>query len=176
MALGSFTSFSLGFHDSAVLHCTKMWDSGVDLLFSVLIIPIPCWISRWHCRLRSRRSISERGRENYGPLTQSLFWKTSGPGMRQLICLLPRCLLRNLNDLCAKDDEKNKTSPLFYLAFFIFALVPRVSSPVTRVCCSPLFAPKRAKDKAPDDDDEEEEEEADFAQLRAIIQQKQTLI
>lgn len=29
-ALGSFTSFSLGFHDS-----------GVDLLFSVLIIPIP---------------------------------------------------------------------------------------------------------------------------------------
>ena len=29
-ALGSFASFSLGFHDS-----------GVDLLFSVLIIPIP---------------------------------------------------------------------------------------------------------------------------------------
>ena len=29
-ALGSFTSFSLGFHDSSV-----------DLLFSVLIIPLP---------------------------------------------------------------------------------------------------------------------------------------
>ena len=29
-ALGSFTSFSVGFHDS-----------GVDLLFSLLIIPIP---------------------------------------------------------------------------------------------------------------------------------------
>lgn len=75
--------------------------------------------------------------------------------------------------MCTKDDEKNKTSPLFDLAFFIVALVPRVSSPVTRVCCSPLFAPKRAKDKAPDDDDDEAEEEgADLAQLRAIIQLK----
>ena len=176
MALGSFTSFSLGFHDSAVLHCTKMWDSGVDLLFSVLIIPIPCWISRWHCRLGSQRSLSLKwkGKGELRRANTEFVWKITGAGVRQQICLFPRRLLRDVN-LRAKDDGKKKTSPLFYLAFFIVLLIPRISSLVTRVCCSPLFPPKRAKDKANDDDDNKEEK-ADFAQLRTIIQLKQTLI